>query len=231
MIELSGTKNTRDLGGYKTFDGKITKRNIFFRSDNTNKLTDYDIKKLREEHNLRTVIDLRNLMEIEEAPDKLTEIEGIKYYNIHFSIPDDEMAKLIKGKIEFHTLYILMLEEKQIIKELFEKVATSSGGAVLFHCTNGKDRTGLLAMILLGLVNVSKEDIVNDYKITYGLIKNKEDVKEGIEKYRLELYQSLPEYITPAIDYIFEKYKNFENYILSCGVSCELVDLVKNRFC
>jgi len=59
IIKLEATHNTRDLDGYKTLNNKITKYNTFFRSDNTDKLTKSDIKKLKEEYNLKTVIDLR----------------------------------------------------------------------------------------------------------------------------------------------------------------------------
>ncbi|MDR3178464.1 MAG: tyrosine-protein phosphatase [Oscillospiraceae bacterium] len=230
FISLKGTKNTRDLGGYKTLDGKTTKYKVFLRSDNTDKLTSDDIKILKNKYNVSTVIDLRNEFEIKSCKDKLSEAEGIKYFSFPITISIQNMKNLIENKTTLSDAYFDLINKKSIIKKLFKIIENSKDGAILFHCVHGKDRTGALSMILLGLANVSKEDIVKDYEKTFELIKNEKYVKNGIEKNGLSLYQSLREYIEPVIDYIEQTFKTFEKYLIWCGVNNETISLVKSKF-
>lgn len=230
-VNLEGTKNTRDLGGYKTSDGKTTKNNIFFRSDNTNKLTDTDVNKLKEEFNLKHVIDLRYSSEIAASTDKLSNVQGVTYYNIPLYIPKEQMIDLIKGNIDLGDAYIKSLEQKETVKNIFDTIAGVDNGALLFHCTNGKDRTGTVAALLLGLCGVSDKDILKDYSITYELIKNSESVKKGIENYGTDtIFKSLPEYMNKFLDHINQNYKSVENYLIECGVSTENISKIKEKF-
>lgn len=230
-LDLEGSRNTRDLGDYKTSDGKTVKRNLIFRSDNTNNLTEADIKKLQEEYNLKCVIDLRYGSEIASAPDKLSDVFGIKYYNIPLVISKELMVNLIKGNIDLGDAYIEFLSQLDSVKKIFDIIAEVEDGSILFHCTNGKDRTGTVAALLLGLLRVSKEDIINNYSVTYELIKNNEAVKKGIEKYHTDvIFKSEPEYIEKLLNYIEEKYGNAENYLLSCGISQDNLNKIKERF-
>lgn len=230
-VNLDGTKNTRDLGGYKTSCGTFTKYNLFFRSDNTDKLTDSDIKKLRDECNLKTVIDLRYNREVSAFPDKLSTIRGIKYYNIPLLIPKEQMVSLVKGDIDLGDAYIESLNQKDMVKKIFDTIAETTDGSILFHCTNGKDRTGTVAALLLGLCGVSKEDVADNYSVTYELIKENESVKKGIQKYGTDtIFKSPPEYIGKLFDYVINTYGSFENYLLDCGVSQQNLEKIKDRF-
>lgn len=230
-LKLEGTKNTRDLGGYKNSDGKVLKYNLYFRSDNTNNLSDADIQKLKEEHNLKCVIDLRYGSEIASASDKLSNVDGIKYCNVPLVISKEQMKNLIKGNIDLGDAYIESLTQKDMVKKIFDTISDIEDGSILFHCTNGKDRTGTIAALLLGLNGVSKEDIVNNYSATYELIKDNESVKKGIEKYGTDvIFKSEPEYMNKLVDYVINHYGSFENYLLDCGISQENLDKIKVRF-
>ena len=231
VVELEGTKNTRDLGGYEVKEDKITKLNTIFRSDNTNALTDSDIKKLIEEHDLKYVIDLRYGSEITSAPDKLNGVEGITYYNVPLYISKEQMKDLVKGNIDLGDAYIKSLEQKDVIKSIFDIVANANEGALLFHCTNGKDRTGTVAALLLGLCGVSDEKIVSNYSLTYELIKDSESVKKGIEKYGTDvIFKSSPEYMRKFLTYVKDNYESVENYLIECGISRESLDTIKSKF-
>lgn len=231
-LNLDGTKNTRDLGGYKTFNGKILNYNLFFRSDNTNNLTDVDIQKLKEEYNLKYVIDLRYDTEIASTPDRLQNVEGIKYFNIPLYISKEQMRDLIKGNIDLGDAYIESLNQKEMVKNIFDTIANiDNDGSLLFHCTNGKDRTGTVAALILGLCGVSNEDIINNYSVTYELIKNNESVKKGIEKYGTDvIFKSDSKYMEKLVRYIQSNFENTENYLLSCGISQENLNNIKSRF-
>ncbi|MDO4200057.1 MAG: tyrosine-protein phosphatase [Clostridia bacterium] len=216
-LNLEGTKNTRDLGGYKTIDGKTTKSKLFFRSDNTHKLTDVDIKKLKDEYNLKYVIDLRSAKEIDAYPDKLSNAEGVDYYSIQLSVG---MKYLIKHNLDLGDGYIKLLDRKKKIKSIFDLIANVNGGSLLFHCAHGKDRTGVVAALLLGLCGVSEEDIIKDYCITYDLIKSNNKTKKD----------TISGYMKKMLSHISNNYKNVENYLLECGVSEENIKNIKDMF-
>ena len=182
VLNLKGTKNTRDLGGYAA--GKS------------------DIQQLKEKHNLKYVVDLRYDSEIKTAPDKLNDIEGIIYHNVPLCIPKDQMKELIDD------------------------------GSLLFHCTNGKDRTGLLSALLIGLCGVSDEDIVKNYSLTYELIKDSESVKKGIEKYGTDvIFKSSSEYMSKFLTYVNQQHGSIKNYLINeCGISQENINKIPDKF-
>lgn len=231
VLSLQGTKNTRDLGGYAAEDKKITRENVFLRSDNTNNLSESDIKQLKEKHNLKYVVDLRYDSEISSAPDKLNGIDGITYYNIPLYIPKEQMKELIKGNIDLGDAYIRSLDQKDTIKNIFDTFASIDDGSLLFHCTNGKDRTGTAAALLLGLCGVSDDDIINNYSLTYELIKDSEAAKKGIEKYGTDtIFRSSPEYMAKFLKHIKEQYGSTKHYLITCGVSQENIDKIIDKF-
>lgn len=123
------------------------------------------------------------------------------------------------------------------VKTAFDIIADTEG-CTLFHCFAGKDRTGLVAMLLLGLVGVSDEDIMQNYSVSYDFIKDNPKIKEIIEKdienfgeAAIGKYHATPpSKIKHGIDYISENYGTTENYLLACGVSRENLDKIKNRF-
>lgn len=201
MFILEGTTNTRYLGIFKTIDGYSLNRNAFLRSDNTDKLTENDINSFKKV-GVKTVIDLRYPNEVEKFPDKLSKVEGIKYYNL--TIP-------VNRRYPLYESYMRALRCKKFIKDIFEAIASSDQGMILFHCTYGKDRTGILAMLLLGLANVSVEDIIKNYCLCY-CVSEQTDNLEDIYKYSKEV-------ITKVIYSILKEYKSFHSYLLSCGIS------------
>lgn len=230
MIELENIVNVRDLGGYKTSDGKLTKHKIFYRSGNTDKSSKNDIKKLVEIYNVKTVIDLRSVEEINESPDKFSEISQVNYINIPIEYSEclEEFKSTDRGLVVLYD-YILK-EKKQVLKTIFETIANADSGSILFHCTLGRDRTSMIAMLLLGLAGVSKKDIIENYTVTYDLIKNLDIIKRDLVFYGKRKTLTLPEYIESAMDLIETNYKTFENYLLGCNISKENLRKIKNKF-
>lgn len=112
--------------------------------------------------------------------------------------------------------YLQMIENDVAIANIFGTMANSNGG-VLFHCQEGKDRTGIIAGMLLLLAGVSDIDIYADYEISnaylYEWIKK---AKPILPDYLLYVK---PEYMECIIEYLREKYETMENYLLSKGVS------------
>ncbi len=230
MIKLENIVNVRDLGGYKAANGKFTKHKIFYRSGNTDKSSENDIKKLTKIYNVKTVIDLRTTEEIKKSPDKFTSILGVNYINT--PIDYDECLEEFKSSDRGLTvLYDYILKKKKhILKNIFNTIANVNDGSTLFHCTLGRDRTAMVAMLLLGLVGVNRKDIIQNYTVTYDLIKNLDIVKHDLIFYGKKKTITLPQYIESSIDLIENNYKTFENYLISCNISKENLEKIKNKF-
>lgn len=238
IVKLETTYNTRDLGGYKASDGKITRHGVFLRSDDTDNLTLKDIEKLKT-YGVTTVLDLREEPYYLEHHDKLSSIPEINYQNIDIvkiynAYSTDKETRSDESSARRFLRYT---GEGNWVKTAFDIIANTEG-CTLFHCFAGKDRTGLVAMLLLGLVGVSDEDIMQNYSVSYDFIKDNPKIKEIIEKdienfgeAAIGKYHATPpSKIKHGIDYISENYGTTEKYLLACGVSRENLDKIKNRF-
>lgn len=167
LLPLEGASNLRELGGYETRDGRHTKNGRFIRSDNTNRLTERDIRYL-EDYPVVLAIDLRAAKELISAPSLLDGHPSITYKNV--TMADGLNSEGFHGVFPdtMGELYIQMLESSKIrFGRIFQLLtAYMHQGTCLFHCMAGKDRTGLVAMLLLELANVDDDIIIEDYSAT-----------------------------------------------------------------
>lgn len=239
-LPLDGTTNTRDLGGYAGFGKKVTKWKKLLRSDCVSRLTAADKDYLVNEYQLAKVIDLRSPKEAKEAPNAFASDERVIYINLSLSFdvnPNEPIGWDIHRENLFGNFYVDILEnKKEQLKKVFEEIMNvDDGDSVLFHCTAGKDRTGVVAMLILGLCGVSRQDIATNYMQTATNLKynagfsetNKKmmgqfiDINDEILK---KMASSDEEYIEYCYDHLIEKYKTFKDYFLSIGFSEESMD-------
>lgn len=230
-LPLKNAYNVRELGGYPCEIGaKITKYHSFLRSDDLYLLNQDDIDYLLE-YGLRAVIDLRSLAEVEKYPDPFEKIKGVNYKNIPLVINAiDDITKQAKRKetilIDFY--FALIDECKVAIKEIFEFIATNNT-CILFHCAAGKDRTGMIAMLLLLLAGVSEADVIANYSVTE-IYNNENPIFEKLkEEYQEELLRSKSEFIKPVIQLIFKKYGNCETFLKQIRISEHCIASVKEK--
>jgi len=165
IIELEGAVNFRDLGGYDTTDGQRTRWRVLFRADGLSELTEGDLVILRE-LGIRTVIDLRTGHELEQSRFNL-EAHPVVFHHFPF-IKSLANAEDFDGAPGFlGAQYKNMLEDAapQIVGALSALAAPDARPAV-FHCTAGKDRTGLLSALVLSLLGVPEEIAVADYALS-----------------------------------------------------------------
>ncbi len=173
-------RNIRDFGGLTGLDGRKIKKNILIRSAMLNNLDDEDIAWLKE-INVTKIFDLRTPNEVFRRPD--IQVPGIE--NVNFYLQDENSgtgltmkgirALLISAKSdeerlalvpEMSDLYRNIVRQKfsrQRMGQLIRDIVTYEKGAILFHCTSGKDRTGMTAAILCTILGVAREDIFDDY--------------------------------------------------------------------
>lgn len=228
-LPLEGTANTRDLGGYSTKDGHSTPWHAFIRSDDVCDLTESD-KTFLKEYGLKTVIDLRSAPELDQRPNPFSHDPQIVYHNV--SLFENASPTVLKSapKDFLKSMYVEMLEDhKEQVKAIFEAIAVAPQGTILFHCAAGKDRTGIIAMLLMGLVKVPNRDIVSNYEVSFTNLKRNAYFKAH-EDPTSPLLQSANAYMEETIRFINTRYGSSENYLLSCGIDAHDLSLVKARF-
>jgi protein-tyrosine phosphatase len=165
LIALEGAVNFRDLGGYTTVDGQHTRWRVMFRADGLGELTEADLAIMRE-LGIRTVVDLRSGHEVEQSRFDV-EAHPVTFHHFPFikSLPNPEDFERAPGFLGAQ--YTEMLDEatSQIVGALTALAAPDARPAV-FHCTAGKDRTGLLSALVLSLLGVPEETVVADYALS-----------------------------------------------------------------
>lgn len=175
-IGLSGVANARDLGGYKTADGKTVKIGVLLRTAALYHATANDLKIITDKYHVTQIIDFRTSKGIQKNPDP--QINGV----IETHLPIHSSAE--KNTDGENQSYINMVTDSNSIsafKQFFMVLLNHKEGAVLFHCAAGKDRTGVASILLLSALGVDKNTIIQDYLLSneyYSALSQKERVKE-----------------------------------------------------
>lgn len=213
-IPMQGTPNFRDLGGIINKHGKQVRWGCFFRSGVLNRLTETDLSYFRT-LNIKTVIDLRSDFEAEREPENFPDGFGVNYLRAPIGNPAD-FDKLIESsntnenaESAVHSVMLRGAKDfVEVIKD-FKPVfdAMLKGDPFLFHCSAGKDRTGLGAALILSLLEVDKEAVLEDY-----LLSNK---------------YTIP-YFTKYINVIMELGVSKEIAIAAAGVKREFLETTLN---
>ena len=166
---LQGAINFRDVGGYATADGRRVRTGRVFRSGGLHQLSADDERRLTE-LGIQWVCDLRSNAEVVEEPDYLP--EGIQYTHLPLDAADNRLERLIALFINrrkfanmLPEMYINTILERNapLYGNLLRRLADPAHLPAIIHCTAGKDRTGIAAALLLGLLGVPQEVIVADY--------------------------------------------------------------------
>lgn len=227
-LPLEGSFNTRELGGYPVTKG-VTHFQKFLRSDSLSDLTKQDITFL-ENYGVRTIVDLRSDAEVIEAPS----LQSDKIQNLHLPLVTGNVADAtrdITKEMDYSmgSFYVDCLKRyPESLVNIFEAFAESDG-CVLFHCAAGKDRTGIVAALLLELAGVSQADIIANYQITYTYLKSNPNFVQAHGSYPVEMTYSLPGYIEAALAYVHSYHGSAENYLLSFGVSQAVLTELRDR--
>lgn len=215
------TFNARDLGYTPTVNGEYIKPYRFIRSDAPHTIDD-DVKCFLVEYKITTIIDLRNTKIANMNPNAFVTDNRFRCYNFPLVID----AKTINSEDDIVRNYCQMLENDSAITKIFATMANSVGG-ILFHCQEGKDRTGVIAGILLLLAEVSDIDICADYEISNVYLHEMINKAKTILPDYL-LYVKF-EYMENTLRYLRKKYETVENYLLSKGISKTEIYKLKSK--
>ena len=169
FVPLDGAFNFRDLGGLPTRDGGTTRAGVMFRSDALHHLVPSDVEVLID-LGMRTVIDLRSSVELDRTGRGPLEDTDMQWVHAPLSHGDAASGRVLppalaEGDLGRH--YVDSLAERtETLAEVIEHLATRENLPAVFHCTAGKDRTGMVAALVLSLVGVADDVIVHDYTLT-----------------------------------------------------------------
>jgi protein tyrosine/serine phosphatase len=169
-LAWEGCYNARDLGGLKLRDGGETRWGTTVRSDNPARLSEQTWAAVHE-YGIRTLIDLRNPDEIagEVRPAGITTIaialDGVedKEFWDHYG------GARLNGTPLYYTPFLERFPAR--IAEVCTAIAQAEPGGVMFHCAAGRDRTGLVSLILLGLAGVEPDEIAADHALSTDRLK------------------------------------------------------------
>jgi protein-tyrosine phosphatase len=159
--------NCRDLGGYRTSDNRTVARRRLFRSGYIHPMTDRDLRRLKEELKLTSVIDLRRNKRGQQKEVSLLNSAGIKYFNTpFFGYQQEELNYNFTNMGEAFLFRVRHKEYAKPIIAALEIIADPKNLPLLFHCGAGKDRSGVLAAFVLSILGVADKDIINDYTLS-----------------------------------------------------------------
>ncbi len=186
VIDLKGTSNTRDIGGYHTDDLRMLRSGQIIRSENLSRLTAGDFQKL-EEIGVKTVIDLRTDKEHDEAPTVWQGDNPPRFY--HFPVGDAQndwfsAQRRMMSRNRFTEKQALehMVEGYRMIadegppsyRKLMDVVLDQSNWPVLIHCNAGKDRAGVAVTLILEALGVDRETIMEEFLLTNEIGRSEE---------------------------------------------------------
>ena len=242
--------NFRNIGNIKTGEG-IIKPGYFYRGGPLHQLTEETIKTLQKELNIKTVIDFREGQEIKRQSNhkngfEIVHLTIIGDHNFGNADPVElERIHQEEDPIErMITLYRYIINSKHSQDEYrkFFDVVLASNDPIYFHCSAGKDRTGLAAAFLLKALGASNEDIIDDYLLTNEL--SRRNIEQMIEQLgntkpitehdiqRIHAYSGVhQEYLEAAYDEILKNYDSIEAYLeKALGVDQIKIDKLKEKF-
>jgi protein-tyrosine phosphatase len=171
-LKFNSVMNFRDIGGYPARNGRSVAWRRVFRCGEFRNVTPDDFKRLTCELGVVSVIDLRSGYELKNQGKGLLEGSDIKYCNIAFMADGGDPEANSKRYSQLNNMgdfYLELARQKEFgqkIVEALEVIADPGNHPIVFHCAVGKDRTGMLAAVLLSLLGVAEKDIIEDYALS-----------------------------------------------------------------
>jgi len=242
-ILLDGACNVRDIGGYRTATGGQVRRGLVYRADSLHRLTEEDVQILRGLQ-ITTVVDLRRDDEVERfGRGPVTSWADVvlhaplRHEATERSAP---VAPRVLGAVSLGNLYrAYATHAARELAIIFGLLANGNALPVLVHCFAGKDRTGVVAALVLSVLGVDDDTVAFDYALSE-LVRERFFALAGAElaaafpdEHQLDpraaVFEAYAHTMTSFLDWIFQCYGSPEEYLLHIGVSPEEIDLLRAR--
>ncbi len=172
-LGLKTTVNLRDIGGYPTSDGRRVRWGRVYRSGTLNELSPEDVTALAG-LGLTAICDLRTPEEVADSPDDMARF-GATYQHLPVQVSRDSMGQLramlfqparLSDMMRSSYNDVMLESNAGLIGGILRQMSDPANLPMLFHCTAGKDRTGVLAAVLLATLGVPDEVIAADYALS-----------------------------------------------------------------
>lgn len=238
-LSIEGMSNVRDLGGLPTRDGKKVKAGVVVRSDNPKGMTEQGHIDLMTVVGPRTMIDLRIEVEVEHdgytIRDESVTVVNFPMLPLSGVTPEqieagafDNLVDDYMGQIEINGDSVL---------GALRLIASSDQHPILYHCTAGKDRTGIVSAMLLDILGVEHETIAADYHLTtenmlpiIERIRNAPVYKEnGLAFAPAWIFSSDPETMLAFLERMTAKYGSAEGWALQHGLNQAEIDAIREH--
>ena len=231
-LNLQSVQNLRDLGGYSSKDGRKTKWGNFLRSGDMSAMTEDDQEALLRQ-GIRSVIDLRMVKEIAIAPNVFSDSKQAAFFNHDFwgtrfddyrsvrknATPNEKLADLYCSGLEVNGF---------VMAEIMKTFACEKGGFI-FHCRSGKDRTGLVAAILLSIAGVPEDIICADFGLSSEYLNEPALMQEEQKKPGAYQKGSAPETMKLTLAFLNQRYGGVIKYLEQQGVTSEEIELIRRK--
>ncbi|WP_314064750.1 tyrosine-protein phosphatase [uncultured Vagococcus sp.] len=255
-VNLEGTFNFRDIGGYQGLGGRKVKYGQLYRSDELSKLTPTDVTKLSE-MGIKTIIDYRNEKERLDNEDlpipgaRLIKLDPIANIAALAASENNEAdvydlskmtAKLAKELMTVQNReFVMGLRSQEVFKEMLELVMNPENTPLVQHCRGGKDRTGYGIALILLLLGVSREEVMADYLLTnyYKKDKNESSLNAMLaETGNADIVQAMRYFkeanelfLKTALDIIDHDFGGIEGYVKDIlQVTDDQIDSLRNLY-
>ncbi|MGY2113974.1 tyrosine-protein phosphatase [Nocardia gipuzkoensis] len=201
-LHLQGVQNARDIGGYRTGDGRIVRTGLVYRTGQLNNATAGDLAALTDRR-VRSVHDLRTVYERALGPDRMPEGATAHWSDVIGQAPPEVLATTLTGGDGLYRAFLTAPGANEAFASVLRDII-GADGAVLFHCTAGKDRTGWTAAVLLTLLGVDRATVTEDY-----LLSNRyrdaraDDPLNGVQR----------SWLDAAFDQVDRTYGSFDAYV------------------
>lgn len=232
-VALAGAFNFRDLGGYRGIEGRTVRWRTLFRADALHRLDDDELDVLAR-FGMRSVLDLRTRSEIDRGR---IEADHLGIVHHHLPVlgeawspaeldPDADAAEILGS------LYVQMLDVgAPALSAALTLLASDANVPAVFHCAAGKDRTGVLAALVLSLMGVADEVIVGDYALTAGAMERLRDRLRSDNPDALTAMNDQPEAYLAApagamelfLSHLHAEHGSAAGYVRDIGVDDEIV--------
>jgi protein-tyrosine phosphatase len=234
-LAWEGLLNARDLGGYPAAEGRETRWGAVVRSDSLAALTEAGRAALAG-YGVGAIVDLRLADEIDRDPNPFAGPgdHGITYTNVSII---DPAAGFPPDTLTMAENYLWMLDRfAGQVAEVMAAVAGAPEGGVLVHCAAGKDRTGLISALLLGVVGVPAEAIAADYALTAELLRPRDEEwlehgpgERAEREAILARFAPTAEVMLEVLEGLDRHYGGVERYLLAAGVSPADLERLRDR--
>ncbi len=206
-MQIEGTLNFRDIGGYATSSGATVRTGLVYRSDSLAEIDDGGWEKIRD-LGIREIFDLRHDFELSQAPYDVP--DGIASTRVAIGPREAEARDVIEllrsgGEDDFGIDYMI-----EMYRKLFEEHAGAFGALLthladarrlpaVYHCTAGKDRTGIATALILSVLGVARETILDDYELSneYRFARRMAVIRPRLEEAGIDFERVKPYLMAP----------------------------------